>query len=241
MCTKEVTCCSETTWKILEISNMREEKQENYFHCLKWDLWNRLCCTPLLMAIWIYTFEPTKWFQQLFQSWLNHTFISWENQTFYRKVYISPTENAWLNDCNFLLFHNIRIATGYWFNGEKFKKLDFDLRSCRTFNLCCQTLLCDRYPWCLEEKAGSLQCQFKTMAVCCFAVSLSACLCERGRAAGSDEATHTLLERNDHLSPSDSQGLGYQSKGRESSKGGGGEQEEMFQKLYEHAQVSISV
>lgn len=49
---------------------------------------------------------------------------------------------------------------------------------------------------------------------CC----LSVCLCERGRAAGSDEATHTLLERNDHLSPSDSQGYGYQSKGRKAQR-----------------------
>lgn len=97
-------------------------------------------------------------------------------------------------------------------------------------NPCCRILLCDRHPWCLEEKAGSLQRQFKTMAVCCSAVSLSVCLFERGRAAGSDEATHTLLERNDHLSPCDSQGLGYKSKGRKAQRNGGREQAEVLQK-----------
>lgn len=75
-----------------------------------------------------------------------------------------------------------------------------------------------------EEKAGSLQCVFNTMAVCCSAVFLSDRLCERGRAAGSEEATHTLLERDDHLSPGDSQGLGYQSKGRKAQRNKGSEE-----------------
>lgn len=100
---------------------------------------------------------------------------------------------------------------------NKFENLDFDLYFCRTYNKI--SVREHRYPWCLEEKARSLQFLFKTMAVCCSAISLSERLCERGRAAGSEEATHTLLERDDHLSPGDSQGLGYQVTKEESSKG----------------------
>lgn len=74
------------------------------------------------------------------------------------------------------------------------------------------------YPWSLEEKAGSLQCLFKTMAVCCSAVVCPTISVRQGRGAGSEQANHALLERDDHLSPADSQGLGYQVTGKESSK-----------------------
>lgn len=74
------------------------------------------------------------------------------------------------------------------------------------------------YPWGLEEKARSLQCLFKTMAVCCSAVVCPTVSVRQGRAAGSEQATHALLERDDHLSPADSQGLGYQVTRKESSK-----------------------
>jgi len=65
-----------------------------------------------------------------------------------------------------------------------------------------------------------------SLLFCC----LSACLCERGRAAGSGQTTRTLLERNDHLSPGDSQGLSYQSKGRKAQRVGHTKQQEMLQK-----------
>lgn len=72
------------------------------------------------------------------------------------------------------------------------------------------------------------------MAVCCSAVFLSDRLCERGRAAGSEEATHALLKRGDHLSPGDSQRLGYQSKGTKAQRYRGRSQE-VLEKLYKHA------
>lgn len=79
----------------------------------------------------------------------------------------------------------------------------------------------------------------------CSAVSWSDCVCEWGRTAGSEEATHTLLERDDHLSPGDSQRLGYQVNTEESSKAPRESRlkclEKKPQKQYQaHAQTSIS-
>lgn len=74
------------------------------------------------------------------------------------------------------------------------------------------------YPWGLEEKARSLQCLFKTMIVCCSAVVCLTVSMRQGWAEGSEQVTHALLERDDHLSPADSQGLGYEVTRKESSK-----------------------
>lgn len=64
---------------------------------------------------------------------------------------------------------------------KKLKNLDFDPHFCWTYNKN-YTVMTD-IPAFLE-KTWSLQCQFKT--VCWWCVCPSVCLCERGRAAGSD-------------------------------------------------------
>lgn len=79
----------------------------------------------------------------------------------------------------------------------------------------------------------------------CSAFSRSDCVCERGRTAGSEEATHTLLERDDHLSPGDSQRLGYQVNTEESSKAPRESRlkclEKKTKKYQAHAQTSMSL
>lgn len=147
---------------------------------------------------------------------LNIVFYLKKNTTF-SCTYVLMTEKRFLIICKLNAFVNTKLATDHHVSSnilislyvswgrQKFKYADFDL-CCRTHNKIPVLLPLSHLAFGVKMRKPGVYQTSPTQWQFVVALSLSICLCEWGRAAGSGEATHTLLERNDHLSPGDSRG-----------------------------------